>query len=144
MLTISHINFSRCLRNIAKEFTLEVRGFWLSSIFYVWNKKIIDDCINGSGKMEASQIWAHSLLFKAEQHRSARTTLLRSYYVWFSFLIQVVGLPFFRHAVLSWIINRQARRVNVTDNTTCSQPAKIVLFFSARFGGGGGLGGRVY
>ena len=70
------------------------------------------------------------------KHPSAGTTSLRSFYLRFSF--SIVRLHFFRHAVLSRIINSQARRVNVTDNTTRSQST----FFSARFGRGR-LGGRM-
>ena len=71
------------------------------------------------------------------KHPSARTASFRSFYLRFSF--SIVRLRFFRHAVLSRIINSQARRVNVTDNTTRSQST----FFSARFGRGR-LGGRCY
>ena len=53
------------------------------------------------------------------KHPSARTASLRSFYLRFSF--SIVRLRFFRHAVLSRIINSQARRVKATDNTTRSQ-----------------------
>ena len=71
------------------------------------------------------------------KHPSARTTSLCSFYLRFSF--SIVRLHFFRHTVLSRMINSQARRVNVTANTTRSQST----FFSARFGRGR-LGGRCY
>ena len=71
------------------------------------------------------------------KHPSARTASLRSFYLRFSF--SIARLRFFRHAVLSRIINSQARRVNVTDNTTRTQST----FFSARFGRGR-LGERCY
>ena len=66
------------------------------------------------------------------KHPSARTAALRSFHLRFSF--SIVRLRFFRHAVLSRIINSQARQVNVTDNTTRSQ---------STFFGRGRLGGRV-
>ena len=65
------------------------------------------------------------------KHPSARTASLRSFYLRFSF--SIIRLRFFRHAVLSRIINSQARQLNVTDNTTRSQST---FFGRGRLGGG--------
>jgi len=104
----SHVNFSRCLRNIPEGFTLEASGFFKISTFYVREKKKnkkIDGRLTVARANVKSQLDDERILFVLRRD-NIRAQESRGFVLitWGSAQFSIVRLRFFRHAVLSRII----------------------------------------